>query len=296
MSKAFTWSVPEIHPIQSWIAGDDYLWMAPCSHDNLVSLVQDPYQWIDTYNAQQGSDIELAEYFVMQVGLVDRVAKAGAARKLEASVAEFAIPWVDQADYIVHGISGTPVITIRPNLAVQPLSESWDSYWREWGDYTQTQLDVGIAGRQGFGHLQIANSTVSASEKADRIAAFLLIAGDPSYLYNGTTYYINMILALQASNVKTLLADGTLRDTPLPAGGYLPRQFRDLTADQIRQVNFMYTGRQEDMPDDEEDAEDAERAEAATGIAACDDMSGAIGNDNLILLDTVVVKSYPPEP
>lgn len=286
-SQVFPWTTPQSKPITLSVSHDDPLWIAICSATDVLSLIKQPYQWIETVNSKFDlkHQIVLPEYFSMQISMNDRFARCQELQRFQED-------FVNPGDYVVQGISGTPVIIIRPNhqnlstLARTNILPDGDDekYWKEWEDDGQTTLNVARAEDQGqgFGHMQIAKAKTSTSDRAARIASFIFRGADPTLCqsHDGSMMpHINRVLK-KTTTLRLVGSDVTQEGSP--------RQFSDLTGPQIMQTNFSFVGRKMDFDYNAQ-------TDQVTQIAACDDKAGTIvSRGGMIQLTDVTVKGYDP--
>lgn len=300
----------ENRPILSRLSEDDFPWYYSASWDEVFLLILNPYAFIDELNRKllrapspqdpggapsESRKIVLAPEYTIR------------ARLQEANV-DVLLP----GPFLLHGISGTGSLTIRPRNQSVVLNfwdklsprlssfyqartlasdeatapdtalsgESWERLWDDWS--TKGSLDVGFVPSfgHGYGHFEIAPAGLPRELRANRIAAFLMWASlRTDYGQRGDKPYLNRLLEredAQAEHIDVATGLASRR-----AG--VQRCFNDLTKEGLQGVVFTLAGREEDYSEDEEAPDPM--------LPACWDGSGpTLGGK--IDLNEVVIKDY----
>lgn len=284
--KAFEWTSPGGQLLQHKIEDDDPLWLVTATEDEVKSLVQHPYCWVNCLNGRRDKefDIFLPDQFLIRMNL--SLPTGGGGSHVGDQVEELRENDGDGTrPFIVQGISGTGVILIRPRHLQSPLIDNpkWHEYWTEWnGDCTKMKVTKSPTYRQGFAHLELAPAKIDASTRADRITAFLMYsAGAKTLQFSGAEeLYLNLILLKQAEEHFDLDQKSFVKGPKT--------HFKKITGAEIKKVNFTYSGREMDLPDRVTEF-------AATTVPACDDKAGTLVEQDIVL-DEVIVKNYVARP
>jgi hypothetical protein len=266
-----TWNGPTRPPIfEATTSMDDLLWLNPVSLDQLTSFIEDPARWISELNNLVSNDpiITLRKDFTLRLQIRSRLPVAPA----------------DGMDCLIEGIVGTNVITVRPRAALAAqVPANWDAYWKEWRDHGVLRVTYHTDFNQGYGHLELTSDGDTAEVRADKIAAFLMLAADPEQTFAGE-FYINMILDKVPAFV-TQVQQGV--STPVqPSRAY----FAHIPPDQperLLNINFTLATNTDEL----QSLPTAIAHTNATVAVACDNMAGT-WNGTQIVLDDVVVKDY----
>jgi hypothetical protein len=265
------WNPPSAPPVFERPSGDDLLWQVPVTLDELTSLIMDPQKWIKALNTKSPDD----EFITLR--------KDFALRLQPWNGNSFNSP--DNKPCLVQGICGTNVITVRRKVPLSPQTGSkWDEYWEQWENDGILQVTYNKDFGQGYAHLQLTSKLDTAATRADKIAAFLMLAADATKTRNGDLY-INALLKKKPNFVAKV--EGGVATSETPANQY----FVPLTVEGLMKVNFTLVSNLDDLagfadttPVDEDDP---------PTLPACDNMAGTLV-EQLILVDDIVIKNYVP--
>lgn len=261
---------PTFGPIFEKASTDDLLWLSPSSIDQVTSLIMDPSRWIDELNALDPDDefVTLRKDFLMRLklhGMPDTIPPDG-------------------QDCLVQGIVGTSMITVRPRIAVTGhVGDNWDSYWIHWRD--NAHLDVTIVPEfgQGYAHIELTDENDTPGVRADKIAAFLMLGADPRKDFAGDLY-LNMILKKIPRSV-TVVMGGVASSIPPTTAMFTP-----VTPATLANVDFSMIANTEELTRNVVRA--THNLPPPLPAPACNNTSGTLGPNGLIIVDDVVVKNY----
>lgn len=293
-------------PILSKLSEDDFPWYYPATHLEVIELVKDPYAFVAKLNSRLTEVMKSPdeERMVREIVLAD-------AYMIRVSLFNANLDADAPADFLIHGISGTGIITVRAksqdhakrfwevldtfrtkvlaadgaegNEANAPLQEfvrdieSWPDLWEGWatsGDFNVSMLpSFGF----GYGHLEIAPAGLSTSQRANRMTSFL-VWGAMGVEHSEGLSHLSRVLTRADAKVESVdPAVAAVSDDGVKTC------FHHVDADLHQKVQFSIMGRAVDHP--------SSAKAGANDTPGCFDISGPVVN-GLIQVDEIVLKDY----
>lgn len=259
------WETPNA-PIFESVSTDDPLWTSKATLGQIRSLLIDPQRWIQEVSAARtsGDEITLLPNFALRLNLCATRAPSGSR----------GVP------FVVQGIAGTNILTIRAcEGAANIANADWEIYWNDWETVADFDVTISVDSNVGYSHMELTASADTPFIRADKIAAFLTWAADPTKLDGNGSLYINRILRRTPTHL-TRIENGTA-SAVTPTGA----KFNEITpASNIKNVAFTLVGNVLDFASSETNPPPAP--------PACENMAGVLDEDEIVTLDDVIVKNY----
>jgi hypothetical protein len=268
MPPTSTWNEPTLKPIFEGASTDDLLWLNPVSVDQLTSFIRDPNRFIGDLNklsleADEERKITMRPDFALRMQLRNRPQRMDP----------------DRQPYLIQGIVGTNLITVRPRVGLEPqVSQDWDDYWKEWHEKAELLITVDTDFNQGYAHMELTHPDDPSELRADKIAAFIIRGTDPRVPFDTFGTPLNAIMNKKPKFFTLVGSEGTKK--MLATGPMLG----DVTSRMLPNINFTLLANANDLT-------------STPGVVgnrepACDNKAGR-WNGERILVDDITVKNYP---
>lgn len=259
------WETPTA-PVFESVSTDDPLWTSLATLGQVRSLLIDPQRWIDEVSTARtsGDPITLLPNFAMRLNLSATRAPSGSR----------SVP------FVVQGIAGTNILTIRAcEGAANLANDDWETYWNDWETVADFDVTLSVDSNVGYSHMELTSAADTPFIRADKIAAFLTWAADPTKLDGNGSLYINRLLRRTPSHL-TRIENGVA--SPVTPTG--PKFIEVTPPAAISGVAFTLVGNVADFASSEDDPTPAP--------PACENMAGVLDEDEMVHLDDVIVKNY----
>lgn len=261
-----TWEAPNA-PIFESVSTDDPLWTSKASLGQIRSLLIDPQRWIQEVSAARtsGDAITLLPNFAVRLNLSATRAPSGAR----------GVP------FVVQGIAGTNILTIRACEGAANIANSdWEIYWNDWETVADFDVTISVDSNVGYSHMELTSTADTPFIRADKIAAFLTWAADPTKVDANGSLYINRLLRRTPSHL-TRIING-VASAVTPTG---PKFIEITPASAISGVAFTLVGNVADFASSDDPT-------PPTPPPACENMAGVLDANEMVHLDDVIVKNY----